>query len=253
MRDALAEAQRLGYAEADPTDDISGADAAAKMAILATVAFGSRVGLESVNHSGIDRIQPQHVQAAEQLDMVVRLVGAATLEDGAVDVRVHPAFIDRRHPLASVEGPFNAVMLQGDAIREITLAGPGAGGVETASAVIADMVSVIGTTGTGFLQNDASWRTLETLPPGDLRSPFYVHIEVADRPGVLAHVAERLGGQGVSIARLTQNLLNGSAALDLVTHDAPAGRVDSALDEIASLDEVLRPPDVFPVVHDRGV
>jgi homoserine dehydrogenase len=185
--------------------------------------------------------------------MVVRLVGAATLEDGAIDVRVHPAFIDRRHPLASVEGPFNAVMLQGDAIREITLAGPGAGGVETASAVIADMVSVIGTTGTGFLQNDASWRTLETLPPGDLHSPFYVHIEVADRPGVLAHVAERLGGQGVSIARLTQNLLNGSAALDLVTHDAPAGRVDSALDEIASLDEVLRPPDVFPVVHDRGV
>jgi len=251
--DALAEAQRLGYAEADPTDDISGADAAAKMAILATVAFGSRVGLEAVNHSGIDRIQPQHVQAAEQLDMVVRLVGAATLEDGAVDVRVHPAFIDRRHPLASVEGPFNAVMLQGDAIREITLAGPGAGGVETASAVIADMVSVIGTTGTGFLQNDASWRTLETLPPGDLRSPFYVHIEVADRPGVLAHVAERLGGQGVSIARLTQNLLNGSAALDLVTHDAPAGRVDSALGEIANLDEVLRPPDVFPVVHDRGV
>ena len=116
------------------------------------------------------------------------------------------------------------------------------------------MVSVgVGTTGTGFLQNDASWRTLETLPPGDLRSPFYVHIEVADLPGVLAHVAERLGGQGVSIARLTQNLLNGSAALDLVTHDAPAGRVDSALDEIASLDEVLRPPDVFPVVHDRGV
>jgi homoserine dehydrogenase len=251
--DALAEAQRLGYAEADPTDDISGADAAAKMAILATVAFGSRVGLEAVNHSGIDRIQPQHVQAAEQLDMVVRLVGAATLEGGAVDVRVHPAFIDRRHPLASVEGPFNAVMLQGDAIREITLAGPGAGGVETASAVIADMVSVIGTTGTGFLQNDASWRTLETLPPGDLRSPFYVHIEVADRPGVLAHVAEQLGGQGVSIARLTQNLLNGSAALDLVTHDAPAGRVDSALEEIASLEEVLRPPDVFPVVHDRGV
>jgi homoserine dehydrogenase len=211
------------------------------------------VGLEAVNHSGIDRIQPRHVQAAEQLDMVVRLVGAATLEGGAVDVRVHPAFIDRGHPLASVEGPFNAVMLQGDAIREITLAGPGAGGVETASAVIADMVSVIGTTGTGFLQNDASWRTLETLPPGDLRSPFYVHIEVADRPGVLAHVAERFGGQGVSIARLTQNLLNGSAALDLVTHDAPAGRVDAALDEIASLDEVLRPPDVFPVVHDRGV
>jgi homoserine dehydrogenase len=251
--DALAEAQRLGYAEADPTDDVSGADAAAKMAILATVAFGSRVGIENVAHMGIDTIRAEHMRAAAQLEMVVRLVGAATLVDGAVDVRVNPAFVDRHHPLAAVEGPFNAVMLQGDAIREITLAGPGAGGVETASAVIADMVSVIGTTGTGFLQNDASWRTLETLPPGDLPSPFYVRIEVADRPGVLAHVAERLAAEGVSVARLTQSLLNGSAALDLVTHEAPAGRVAAALDEIAKLDEVQGRPDALPVVSDRGV
>jgi homoserine dehydrogenase len=251
--DALTEAQRLGFAEADPTDDVSGADAAAKMAILATVAFGSRVALDDVAHSGIDKIRPQHVRAAAQLDMVVRLVGAATLEDGAVDVRVQPAFVDRRHPLAAVQGPFNAVMLQGDAIREITLAGPGAGGTETASAVIADMVSVIGTTGTGFLQNDASWRQLQTLPRGELRSEFYVHVEVADRPGVLAHVAERLAEHGVSVARLTQTLLNGSAALDLVTHDAPTGKVDAALDEIAALPEVVRRPDVFPVISDRGV
>jgi homoserine dehydrogenase len=251
--DALAQAQRLGFAEADPTDDVSGADSAAKMAILATVAFGSHVALEDVEHSGIDVIRVQHVQAAAQLGMVVRLVGAATLYDGAVDVRVHPAFVDRQHPLAAVQGPFNAVMLQGDAIREITLAGPGAGGVETASAVIADMVSVIGTTGTGFLQNDASWRELRMLPPGELRSSFYVHIEVADRPGVLAHLAERLAEHGVSVARLTQTLLNGSAALDMVTHDAPAGQVDAALEEIAALSEVQRRPDVFPVVSDRGV
>jgi homoserine dehydrogenase len=251
--DALADAQKLGYAEADPTEDVSGADAAAKMAILATVAFGSRVALDDVNRSGIDTIRPQHVQAAAQLGMVVRLVGAATLSDDAVDVRVHPAFVDRQHPLAAVQGPFNAVMLQGDAIREITLAGPGAGGVETASAVIADMVSVIGTTGTGFLQNDASWRDLKMLPRGELRSPFYVHVEVADRPGVLAHVAERLAGHGVSVAQLTQTLLNGSAALDVVTHDAPAGHIDAALAEIASLAEVQRRPDVFPVVSDRGV
>jgi homoserine dehydrogenase len=251
--DALTEAQRRGFAEADPTDDVSGADAAAKMAILATVAFGSRVALDDVEHSGIDVIRPQHVQAAEQLEMVVRLVGAATLDDGAVDVHVQPAFVDRNHPLAAVQGPFNAVMLQGDAIREITLVGPGAGGVETASAVIADMVSAIGTTGTGFLQNDASWRQLRTLPRGELRSAFYVHVEVADRPGVLAHVAERLAEHGVSVARLTQTLLNGSAALDLVTHVAPTGKVDAALDEIAELPEVVRRPDVFPVVSDRGV
>ena len=107
-------------------------------------------------------------------------------------MRVRPALVARHHPLAAVDGAFNAVMLQGDAIREITLEGPGAGGLETASAVVADMVSVIGTTGTGFLQNDACWRDARALPPGDLRSPFYLHVEVDDRPGVLAHVAERL-------------------------------------------------------------
>ena len=126
-------------------------------------------------------------------------------------------------------------MLQGDAIREITLEGPGAGGIETASAVVADMVSVIGTTGTGFLQNDACWRTLETLPPGELRSPFYVRIEVDDRPGVLAHVAERLAGARCLGRAAHPAPVNGAAALHIVTHEAPAGRVDAALDEIANL------------------
>src|SRR6266545_4794695 len=131
---ALAEAQRLGFAEADPSEDVSGQDAAAKMAILATVAFGSRVTLEDVAFEGLERVAAEDVAAARQMEMVVRLVGAATLVDGQVDVRVRPALVDRRHPLAAVEGAFNAVMLQGDAIREITLEGPGAGGLETASA-----------------------------------------------------------------------------------------------------------------------
>jgi len=223
--DALAEAQRLGYAEADPTEDVSGADAAAKMAILASVAFGSRVELADVSYEGIDRLRPEHIEAARSLGAVVRLVGSATLVDGAVDVRVGPSLVDRHHPLASVEGPFNAVMLQGDAIREITLEGPGAGGLETASAVVADMVSVLGTTGTGFLQDDACWRSLPTLPPGDLEAPYYLRICVEDRPGVLAHVAEQLAHEGVSIARLAQHLTNGNAALDVVTHAAPWGCV----------------------------
>jgi homoserine dehydrogenase len=250
--EALEEAQRLGYAEADPAEDVSGADAAAKMAILATVAFGSRVELSDVAYEGIERLRPEHVAAARELDAVVRLVGSATLVDGAVDVRVGPALVDGHHPLASVEGAFNAVMLQGDAIREITLEGPGAGGIETASAVVADMVSVLGTTGTGFLQNDAVWRKLERLPPGELSSPFYVRIEVADRPGVLAHVAERFAAEDVSIARLAQRLLERGAALDLVTHDAPAGRVERALEAIAALPEVRSSPEVLRVVAERG-
>jgi homoserine dehydrogenase len=250
---ALFAAQSLGYAEADPTDDVSGADAAAKMAILATVAFGSRVTPDAVAYEGIEGIGLEHVQAARELDMVVRLVGAATLVGDACDVRVGPALVDRHHPLAGVEGAMNAVMLQGDAIREITLAGPGAGGIETASAVVADMVSVVGTTGTGFLQNDACWRELGTLPPGELSAPFYVRVEVSDRPGVLAHVAERLAAHGVSVARLTQHLLDDGAALDLVTHEAPAGRVAGAVAEIAALGEVHGAPSVLRVISERPI
>jgi homoserine dehydrogenase len=178
---ALADAQERGYAEADPTDDVEGADAAAKMAILATVAFNSRVELGDVRYSGITTIDQLDVLAAKQLDMVIRLVGAARLVDGRVDVAVQPALVDRQHPLAKVDGAFNAVMLQGDAIREITLEGPGAGGIETASAVIADITSVIGTMGTGFLQNDAAWRELPLLPPGESRSPFYFRLHVRAR------------------------------------------------------------------------
>jgi homoserine dehydrogenase len=187
------------------------------------------------------------------MGMAVRLVGAASLVGGKLDVRVHPALVDRRHPLAAVEGAFNAVMLQGDAIREITLEGPGAGGIETASAVVADMVSVIGTTGTGFLQNDACWRELDRLEPGRLRSPFYVRLHVEDRAGVLAHVALRLATHGVSIGRLVQHQDNGSATLHIVTHEAPAGDVDAALEEIGGLEESRSAPSALPVISDRGV
>jgi homoserine dehydrogenase len=251
--DALAEAQRLGYAEPDPTEDVEGLDAAAKMAILATVAFGSRVSLEDVEVEGIVGVTPEHVAAAKALGMTVKLVGQASVVDGRVDVRVSPALVDRHHPLAAVEGAFNAVMLQGDAIREITLEGPGAGGLETASAVVADMVSVIGTTGTGFLQNDACWRQLEPLPPGLLRSPFYLHIEVDDRPGVLANVAQRLAGHGISVARLVQEVNGAGAHLHVVTHEAPSGEVQAALEGIAALEETRGRPTALRVISDRGV
>ena len=252
--EALAEAQSRGFAEADPTDDVSGADAAAKMAILATVAFGSRVTLADVDYEGIQGIAADDVEAAREMGMTVRLVGAATLVDGRLDVRVQPALVDRHHPLAAVEGAFNAVMLQGDAIREITLEGPGAGGIETASAVVADMVSIIGTTGTGFLQNDACWRTVERLDPGKLRSPFYIRIEVEDRAGVLAHVGAAPRRRTASRSRASsRSRTTARATLHIVTHEAPAGDVDAALEEIAELEESKSAPAALPVISDRGV
>jgi homoserine dehydrogenase len=251
--DALAEAQRLGYAEADPTEDVNGADAAAKMAILSTIAFGSRTTLADVAFDGIEEVTSEHVRAAREMEMVVRLIGAATLADGKIDVRVGPALVDRHHPLAAVEGAMNAVMLQGDAIREITLEGPGAGGMETASAVVADMVSIIGTTGTGFLQNDACWRELERLPEGEARSPYYLRIEVDDVAGVLAQIALRLSAHRISVARLVQHQRNGSATLHVVTHEGAEGDLRSALEEIESLPETRGAPSALPVISDRGI
>ena len=251
--EALADAQARGYAEADPTDDVSGADAAAKMAILATVAFNSHFDLADVEYSGITEIDALDVAAARQLDMVIRLVGAARLVDGHVDVTVQPALVDKQHPLAKVDGAFNAVMLQGDAIREITLEGPGAGGIETASAVIADITSVIGTMGTGFLQNDAAWRTLPKLPDGDSVSPFYFRLDVEDRPGALARVADELAQREISIARLLQHQNGNGAALHVVTHEARAGALRDALEALGQLDEVHGRSRPRPVISDRGV
>jgi len=251
--EALSEAQRLGYAEADPTEDVGGLDAAAKMAILATVAFGTRVPLEWVEVQGIDALREEHVEAARALDMRVKLLGRATLAHGRVDVRVGPAFVDAHHPLAAVEGPFNAVMLQGDAIREITLEGPGAGGIETASAVVADLVSIVGTTGTGFLQGDPVWRQVERMSPGELPSLWYLRVLVDDRAGVLARLAHELAVEGVSVARLVQQPANGHAVLHVVTHEAPAGRVEAALTAIRALPESRGEATALPVVSERGV
>jgi homoserine dehydrogenase len=251
--DALADAQRLGYAEADPTEDVNGADAAAKMAILATIAFGSRTTLGDVAFDGIEQVTSEHVRAAREMEMVVRLIGAATLTDGKIDVRVGPALVDRHHPLAAVEGAMNAVMLQGDAIREITLEGPGAGGMETASAVVADMVSIIGTTGTGFLQNDACWRELDRLPDGEARSPYYLRVEVDDVAGVLAQIALRLSAHRISVARLVQHQRDGGATLHVVTHEGAEGDLRSALQEIESLPETRGAPSALPVISDRGI
>ena len=206
--EALAEAQRLGYAEADPTDDVSGADAAAKMAILATVAFGSRVELDDVDVRG-DRPRSRRSTSPPRASSTWSCGSSAPPRSSTArsTSASAPRSSTAHHPLAAVEGPFNAVMLQGDAIREIMLEGPGAGGIETASAVVADMVSVVGTTGTGFLQNDACWRELPTLPTGELPSPFYVRLD-GRRPAGRARARRRAlrRDEGVSIAQLSQQV-----------------------------------------------
>ena len=185
--DVLARAQELGYAEADPTEDVNGDDAAAKMAILARLAFHTPVTLDDVPYEGIEAIQPDDLDYAKELGLVLKLLGVAERRDGGISVRVFPCFLYGGHPLAPVEGPFNAVTLEAPAITEVTLSGPGAGGPQTASAVLGDVVSILA----GRRRSTRPARSCRVV--ADVDSAFYLHLEVADRPGVLARIAQVLG------------------------------------------------------------
>ena len=214
----LAKAQELGYAEADPTADVGGADAAAKMAILASIAFHSRVTLSDVAFSGIQNVTLGDVRYAKDLGFVVKLIGAARLIDGRVSVRVFPALLPATHPLAAINGSNNAVFLQGDAIGEIMLMGPGAGGVPTSTAVVSDIVSIANTKDVGFLQSCSCYRTLGFYPAEEVESAFFIKMNVADEAGVLAQIASIFGEHGVSIASMIQKGRGDEAELVLITH-----------------------------------
>jgi homoserine dehydrogenase len=234
--EALAEAQELGYAEADPTEDVNGADAAAKVAILASIAFHTRVTIDDVPHTGIDTLDPLDLAFARDLGYRVKLIALARRTAAGVEVGVAPTLVPLHHPLAGVEGSFNAVMLRGDAIREVILSGPGAGGDETASAVIGDLMGVLGTSASGFLRNDGYYRDLPLVRPDQVESALYLRIDVADEPGVLARIATLLADEDVSIDSVVQRADAGRADLVIITHPAPLGRAETAIERIAALD-----------------
>jgi homoserine dehydrogenase len=242
--EALRDAQQLGYAESDPTEDVTGKDAAAKMAILARLAFNAPVRLDQVSCEGITRITPDDIEYAKELGLSLKLVGSAERIDGGVAVHVYPAFLYADHPLASVGGAFNAVTIESPAITEITLSGPGAGGIQTASAVLGDVVSAM--------------IPPPSLPPPAVEQPivtdvefsFYLHLEVADRPGVLAQVAEILGLQGVSIRSVVQKGLGQEARLVMVMHPVLESKFRAAVELISRLDFVREPPRVIRVIEE---
>jgi homoserine dehydrogenase len=243
--EALREAQTLGYAEADPTEDVTGKDAAAKMAILARLAFGAPVHLDDVQYDGVTHVTAEDIAYAKELGLSLKLIGTAERRDGGIAVRVHPAFLYPGHPLASVNGAFNAVTIESPSITEITLSGPGAGGPQTASAVLGDVISAM--------------IPPPTLPPPaldlplirDVESAFYLHIEVADRPGVLARIAEILGLQGVSIKSVVQKGLGEDARLVMVMHPVLESRFRAAVEMIGSLDFLRSRPRVLRVIEEH--
>jgi len=243
-QEALGEAQALGYAEADPTEDVTGKDAAAKMAILARLAFNAPVHLDQVRYEGIERVTPHDIAYAKDLGLSLKLVGTAERIDGGIAVHVHPVFLYAGHPLATVDGAFNAVTIESPAITEITLSGPGAGGPQTASAVLGDVISAM------IPPPSVPPPAVEQPIVTDVEFSFYVHLEVADRPGVLAQVAEILGLQGVSIRSVVQQGLGDEARLVMVMHPVLESKFRAAVDMIAGLDFVRSTPRVIRVLEE---
>jgi homoserine dehydrogenase len=249
---ALAEAQRLGYAESDPTDDVGGADAAAKMAILARLAFDAPVSIDDVRYEGIEQITADDIAYARDLGLAIKLIGTAERLPDGISVRVYPAFLYAGHPLASVNGSFNAVTVESAAITEITMSGPGAGGTQTASAILGDVVAAVsparasGQTAVGPVSTAVPAAFVE-----DVVSAFYLHLEVADRPGVLAQIAQELGEQGASIRSVVQRGLGENAQLVMVIHPLLESRLAAAIEQIGAFEFTRSRPRAIRVIDEE--
>jgi len=255
--DALEQAQALGYAEADPTADVDGFDAAAKAAILASLAFHTRVTAADVHREGISDVSAADVASARQMGCVVKLLAICDREQSGspgspdtVSVRVHPAMIPRSHPLASVHGAYNAVFVESDAAGQLMFYGPGAGGAPTASAVLGDVVTVArnrlaSVTGSG----ESTYAQCEIAPIGETITRYHVGIDVDDKPGVLATVADLFAQHGVSIQTVRQEGRGEDAQLVVVTHTAPDSALSSTVQALRTMDIVR---DVSSVMRVEG-
>jgi homoserine dehydrogenase len=238
--DALAEAKRLGYAEADPSADVEGFDAAAKCAILASIAFDSTVSIDDVYREGISMITPQDIRDADRLGYVVKLLAIAELDDGDVSARVHPAMVPSTHPLASVRDAFNAVFVEAEKAGQLMFYGRGAGGEPTGTSVIGDLVRVARHLLFGGRMQGAEGASLRRRirPMDDTHGQYYLNLHVEDRPGVLAEIAEAFGRNGVSIERVWQEGFGREAALVFITHRAQEGAFQKTIQELRDRDSV---------------
>ncbi|MEY2425448.1 MAG: homoserine dehydrogenase [Actinomycetota bacterium] len=249
--DALSEAQRLGYAEPDPTADVGGLDAGAKVAILASIAFGVGVTLSDVYCEGITSITPTDIEFAQRLGYVVKLLAVAEQVGGQVAVRVHPAMVPATHPLASVRDSFNAVFIEGAAVGELMLYGRGAGPMPTSSALLGDLLDAAHNLRSGGAGRAPVLAPASLRPVSELRSQYYLALDVADKPGVLAAVAGVLGGHGVSIQSMEQQGLGDEARLVFITHVAREADVQATLDDLRALDAVRSIGGLLRVIGDE--
>lgn len=249
FEDALAEAQRRGFAEADPSADIDGHDAAAKLAILASVAFHRHIMGADVYREGIRGLTPQDFAYAKELGYGIKLLAIARSHNGEVEARVHPALVPLDHPLAQVSDELNAVLVEGTHVGRIVFSGRGAGGTPTATAVVGDIITIArdltaGVRGRSPIGTPVPARV---RPIDDVMVPYYLSLQVIDRPGVFARVATVIGEEQVSIASIVQKSRSEIADAVLVTHDAPGRAVRRVVERLRALDVVKAVPNVIRV------
>jgi homoserine dehydrogenase len=241
-QEVLVEAQKLGYAEADPTSDVEGLDAARKLAILASIAFNSRVTLSDVYVEGISKITKDDIQYAAELGCTIKLLAVGKHLDEGIEVRVHPAILPKTHPLASVKGVFNAIYVVGNAVGETMFYGRGAGSLPTGSAIVADLIQIIrnmATQSTASL-NCLCYQQLPVKAPAEFVSAFYIRLLVKDEPKVLANLATLFANANISFASIIQKPRgNKEAELVLLTHPCREGQLQETLGSVRSYDKVL--------------
>ncbi|WP_218915193.1 homoserine dehydrogenase [Caldanaerobius polysaccharolyticus] len=246
--DVLKEAQQLGYAEADPTSDVEGYDARYKLAILATLAFGARIDVMDIYTEGITKISKIDIKYADELGYAIKLLAIGRQRSDGLELRVHPALINKSHPLAQVNDVFNGIFIKGNAIGEIMLYGRGAGQMPTASAVVADIIDIIRNIKTGTV-NRVESQYDESIPVIDMNcivSKYYIRIRVKDRPGVMASIAKAFGDHGVSLQSIIQKDVKGEEAeIVLLTHDIMEKCVSDALVEVRLLPAVVKVENII--------
>jgi homoserine dehydrogenase len=246
--EALDEATALGYAEADPTADIEGFDAAAKAAILAGLAFHTRVTAADVHREGITEVTAADVASAKEMGCVVKLLAIAEKDGNSVGVRVHPAMIPRTHPLGTVREAYNAVFVEGASAGQLMFYGRGAGGSPTASAVLGDLVAVARNTLSGARgAGESSYADLRISPMGEVVTRYHISLDVADKAGVLASVASAFAAHDVSIRTVRQEGHAGDASLVVVTHTATDASLQAVVEELRGLDTVRSVASVMRV------
>jgi homoserine dehydrogenase len=250
--EALHEAQALGFAEADPTADVEGHDAGAKVAIIASIAFGASVVAGDVHLEGISAITEQDIEYARRMGFVIKLLAVAEqADDGSIGVRVHPSMVPTAHPLAAVRESFNAVFVEGASVGDLMFYGRGAGGGPTASAILGDLIDAALNRHKGSHASVGQLGTATIRPIDDVESAYYLNVEVLDRPGVLAQVAGAFGDHRVSIRSMEQEGLGDEARLIFITHRAREADVRATLRDLDALEAVDRIGSVLRVVSDE--